>query len=83
MSFFLDPKYEPITPAFLQRNAEPFDMPITIIKEGKVDKKELQNMQKDERWLIAHLERFYQTEINNVLLATLDSKGTLKVFLYH
>ncbi|WP_404356789.1 DUF421 domain-containing protein [Cytobacillus firmus] len=83
ISFFLDPKYEPITPAFLQRDAEPFEMPRTIIKEGKVDKKVLQTIQKDERWLIAHLERFYQTEINNVLLATMDSKGTLKIFLYH
>jgi uncharacterized membrane protein YcaP (DUF421 family) len=82
ISFFLDPKYEPITPAYLQRNAEPFDMPRTIIKEGKVDKEALQTMQKDEGWLIAHLDHFYQTEINNVLLATMDSKGTLKIFLY-
>lgn len=82
ISFFLDPKYEPITPAYLQRSAEPFDLPRTIIKEGKVDKQTLQTMQKDEGWLIAHLQRFYQTEINNVLLATMDSKGTLKIFLY-
>ncbi|PWW31060.1 uncharacterized membrane protein YcaP (DUF421 family) [Cytobacillus oceanisediminis] len=83
ISFFLDPKYEPITPASLQMNAEPFDMPRTIIKEGKVDKKELKNIQKDESWLVSHLEGLYQTEIKNVLLATMDGKGNLKVFLYN
>ncbi|WP_264739941.1 DUF421 domain-containing protein [Cytobacillus firmus] len=83
ISFFLDPKYEPITPAFLHRKTDPFEMPKTIIKEGKVDKKELENLQKDEKWVNAQLKSFYQTEIDNVLLATLDGKGTLKVFLYH
>ncbi|WP_394140496.1 DUF421 domain-containing protein [Cytobacillus oceanisediminis] len=83
ISLFLDPKYEPITLASLQMNAEPFDMPRTIIKEGKVDKKELKYIQKDEGWLVSNLESLYQTEIKNVLLATMDGKGNLKVFLYN
>ncbi len=83
LSFFLDPKYEPITPASIQMKAEPFDMPRTIIKEGKVNKNELIQIQKDESWLASTLESLYKTEIKNVLLATIDSKGTLKVFLYN
>lgn len=82
ISFFLDPKYEPITPEFYQLKTEPFDLPRTIIKDGKIVAKELKQIQKDEGWVVTNLERLYQTEVKNVLLATLDQKENLKVFLY-
>ncbi len=82
ISFFLDPKYEPITPEFYQLKTEPFDLPRTIIKDGKVVAKELKQFQKDEGWVVTNLERLYQTEVKNVLLATLDQKENLKIFLY-
>lgn len=83
MSVFLDPQYEPVTPASLKIKTEPFDMPRTIVKEGKLLPQELHQMNKDEEWLISSLKNNFQTEIQNVLLATLDQKGKLKVFLYH
>lgn len=83
MSVFLDPQYEPVTPATLKIKTEPFDMPRTIIKEGKMISKELKQINKDEDWVISSLNNLYQTEIKNVLLATLDTKGDLKVFLYN
>lgn len=83
MSVFLDPQYEPVTPAALKIKTEPFDMPKTIIKEGKLIRQELNQMNKDEDWLISSLKNNYQAEIQNVLLATLDKKGSLKVFLYN
>ncbi|MBM7648191.1 uncharacterized membrane protein YcaP (DUF421 family) [Bacillus ectoiniformans] len=82
ISVFLDPKYEPLTPASLQKKPEPFDLPRTIIKEGKINSKELKQAYKDEGWVVSKLENLYQTEVKNVLLATLDSKNNLKVFLY-
>ncbi|MEG9298355.1 YetF domain-containing protein [Mangrovibacillus sp. Mu-81] len=82
ISVFLDPKYEPLTPYALQLETEPFDFPRTIIKEGKIDEAALTHIQKDERWVIERLEKHYQTEPKNVLLATLDRNDTLKVFLY-
>jgi uncharacterized membrane protein YcaP (DUF421 family) len=82
MSVFLDPKYEPITPSHYQMDIEPFDFPRTIIKEGKIDSKELRQIQKDEGWVVSSLANLYQTEVKNVLLATFDNKGNLKVFLY-
>jgi uncharacterized membrane protein YcaP (DUF421 family) len=82
MSVFLDPKYEPLTPSHYQMETEPFDFPRTIIKEGKIDYKELKQIQKDEGWVISSLENLYQTDVKNVLLATIDNKGNLKVFLY-
>ncbi|MBU3107908.1 DUF421 domain-containing protein [Clostridium gasigenes] len=82
ISVFLHPKYEPITPSSLQLETEPFDLPRTIIKEGKINFKELNQIHRDEVWVASSLENLYQTDINNVLLATLDKKGNLRVFLY-
>jgi uncharacterized membrane protein YcaP (DUF421 family) len=82
VSFFLDPKYEPLTPDYFQMKADPFDLPRIIIKEGTINQSELQQSQKDEAWVISSLEKLYQTEVKNVLLATVDSKSNLKVFLY-
>lgn len=82
ISFFLDPKYEPITHASLQTEPEPFDFPKTIIKEGRINFKELKQIGRDERWVVSRLESLYHTEVKNVLLATLNKKGEMKVFLY-
>lgn len=82
ISIFLDPKYQPITPSTMQLRTEPFDLPRTIIKEGKINSNELLQIQKDEDWVISKLENFYQTDIKNVLLATVDKNDNLKVFLY-
>lgn len=81
LSVFLDPKYEPLTPSSTQMT-EPFDFPRTIIKEGKLNSEVLNQVQKDESWVISKLEKLYQTEVKNVLLATLDKKENFKVFLY-
>ena len=82
ISVFLDPNYEPITPSSLNIEIEPFNLSRTIIKEGKINFKELKELNKDEDWIVSKLESLYHTEIKNVLLATLDNKDNLKVFLY-
>ena len=82
ISVFLHPKYEPITPSSFNMETEPFNLPRTIIKEGKINSKELKQIHRDEGWVVSSLESLYQTEVKNVLLATLDKKGNLKVFLY-
>ncbi|WP_121612408.1 DUF421 domain-containing protein [Mesobacillus foraminis] len=82
ISFFLHPKYEPVTPAFLKMEADSFDFPRTIIKEGRLNIEELEKTHKDEEWVVSCLKRNYQTDVKHVLLATLDRKETLKVFLY-
>ena len=82
ISVFLHPKYDPITPSSLQMETEPFNLPMTFIKEGKIIFKQLKQINRDEGWVVSSLESLYQTEVKNVLLATLDNKGSLKVFLY-
>ncbi|WP_315079416.1 DUF421 domain-containing protein [uncultured Clostridium sp.] len=82
ISVFLHPEYEPITHSSLHIEMEPFNFPRTIIKEGKINFKELKGLHKDEDWVVSKLENLYQTGVKNVLLATLDNKDNLKVFLY-
>ncbi|MFA6941357.1 MAG: DUF421 domain-containing protein [Clostridiaceae bacterium] len=82
ISVFLHPEYEPVTPSSMQMETEPFDLPRTLIKEGKIEYKELKQINRDEGWVVSSLKSLYQTEVKNVLLATLDNKGNLKVFLY-
>lgn len=83
LSVFLDPKYEAITPSTYNMVTEPFDLPKTIIKEGKIELHALQQLNKDEGWLINTLRSQYRTEVGNVLLATMDRKNNLTLFLYH
>lgn len=82
ISVFLHPEYEPVTHSSLQIKTAPFYLPKTIIKEGKIDSHELKQINKDESWVISKLENSYHTEVKNVLLATLDDKDNLNVFLY-
>jgi uncharacterized membrane protein YcaP (DUF421 family) len=82
VSVFLDPKYNPITPATYKMKPEPFDLPKTIIKEGTISSNVLKQLDKDEVWVVEKLENLYHTNIKNVLLATIDQKDNLKVFLY-
>ncbi|MFJ7728139.1 DUF421 domain-containing protein [Neobacillus sp. NPDC097160] len=82
ISIFLDPQYEAITPSTYQLQTEPFELPKTIIKEGKIDFHTLKQINKDEEWLVDALRSHHQTEVNSVLLATIDCKNELKVFLY-
>ncbi|WP_338779087.1 DUF421 domain-containing protein [Metabacillus sp. FJAT-52054] len=83
LSVFLHPDYEPLTPASLKLKSEPFDFPRTIIMEGRVLSEVLRQLHKEESWVISRLESLYQAEVQHVLLATLDGKEQLKVFLYH
>lgn len=82
LAVFLHPKYEPVTPSLMQIQVEPFDLPKTLIKEGKIDYDELKQINKDESWIASNLKNSYQAEVKDVLLATFDNKGNLKVFLY-
>ncbi|MDU1538680.1 MAG: DUF421 domain-containing protein [Paeniclostridium sordellii] len=82
ISVFLHPEYEPITPSALGIKTQSFTFSKTIIKEGKINFNELKTLNKDECWVVSKLENLYQTEVKNVLLATLDNKDNLKVFLY-
>ena len=81
ISVFLHPQYEPITPSFYKQKTEPFYIPKTIIKEGKIDYDELKQINKSEEWVVSSLKKT-NTNINNVLLGTIDNKDNINLFLY-
>ncbi|NHC41849.1 DUF421 domain-containing protein [Bacillus sp. MM2020_1] len=82
ISIFLDPKHEALTPEICRMKTEPFDLPRTIIKEGKIDLTVLREINKEEGWLINVLQNHHQTEVKNVLFATIDRNNDIKVFFY-
>ncbi|MGD6816378.1 DUF421 domain-containing protein [Metabacillus sp. 113a] len=82
MSVFLHPAYEPLTPALMQMQTEAFDFPRTVIKEGRLATEVLTILNKDEAWLRTRLQAQFRTDVKQVLLATLDRKDNLQVFLY-
>ncbi|WP_026576803.1 DUF421 domain-containing protein [Bacillus sp. UNC438CL73TsuS30] len=82
MSIFLDPQYEPLTPSNYQMKTDPFDLPKTLISEGEINFHVLQQIKKDEKWLYNHLRNSHQTDVSNVLLATIDRKSKLNILLY-
>ncbi|WP_409299113.1 DUF421 domain-containing protein [Peribacillus sp. SCS-26] len=82
LSVFLDPQYEPLTPALSGIKTEPFFLPRTLIKEGSINPNVLREIQKDTDWVIMNLKGKYGTEVEKVLLATVDRDDSLKVFLY-
>lgn len=82
ISIFLNPKFEALTPATYQMQLEPFDLPKTIIKEGKIDFSVLEEKNVEEEWVIHNLKSIHQVEVSNVLLGTVDSNNNLKIFLY-
>ncbi|SMQ83789.1 Uncharacterized membrane protein YcaP, DUF421 family [Bacillus sp. OV166] len=82
ISIFLDPKYEALTPANYQKKIEPFDLPRTIIKEGKIDFTALQQIRVEEGWVVNQLKTLHQVEVSNVLLGTIDCQKNLQIFLY-
>ncbi|MEH7081572.1 YetF domain-containing protein [Neobacillus drentensis] len=83
ISIFLDPKYTALTPANYQMTVEPFDLPKTVIREGKLDYSALKELNVMEDWLVHTLRSLHQVEVRNILLATIDSQKKIQVFLFN
>ncbi|AXI08868.1 hypothetical protein CUC15_08045 [Oceanobacillus zhaokaii] len=83
ISIFLYPQHQPITHSTLATPMQPFHLPKTIIKEGKIEYNELQKIGKDEKWVIDNLATTHNQKIDNILLATIDENNNFKLFLYN
>lgn len=82
ISFFVSPYNQTVTRGDLNIITDPFDFPITVVKEGNIEKPVLKQIEKDENWLISALKANHNVELQDVLLATIDKKNELKIFLY-
>jgi len=83
ISFFLESQYQTLTPKDMKLMTKSFSLPITIIKDGKIDFEELKQTGKDENWLKNQIRTVHSLDIKNILLATIDDKNNkINVFLY-
>jgi uncharacterized membrane protein YcaP (DUF421 family) len=83
ISFFLESQYQTLTPKDMKLMTKSFSLPITIIKDGKIDFEELKQTGKDENWVKNQIRTVHSLDIKNILLATIDDKNNkINVFLY-
>ncbi|MCA1055642.1 DUF421 domain-containing protein [Rossellomorea aquimaris] len=82
ISIFHKPEHQPVTMKDYAPSHTPFDLPVPIIEEGKINNRELQHINKDETWLNQQLKLSYDTSVHDVLLATIDKQEKIKVYLY-
>jgi uncharacterized membrane protein YcaP (DUF421 family) len=79
ISVFLNPKYQPVTPADLKLETSPFNLIKPIIVDGKIDKAFLSELGKDLQWLELNLASAYN-QIRDVRLATADDNGNIRIY---
>jgi uncharacterized membrane protein YcaP (DUF421 family) len=82
ISIFLNTKNQTVTTADMQLQTKPFDFPRIIIKEGRIDLNELNQICKDEIWLKNLIKIKFNADVNDILLATINNSDNLKIFLY-
>ena len=81
ISFFESPQYQGPTRSDFNMAPEPFDLPEVVVREGKIDRQALRQAEKDEAWLLSVLKEEHYVQLQDVLLATLDRSGEVKVFV--
>lgn len=67
----------PVVPADLHIETKYEGIPITLIIDGYVFKKNLEKLKLNETWLQGELQKFGITDFKKVLLASLDTEGKL------
>ena len=82
ISFFLHPQYQPVTPSDMKLVTAAFDLPKTIIKQGKIDVTELSTLGKDKKWVTETIKTTFNLDVNEILLATIDKNDRIKIMLY-
>ena len=79
LSVFPKAQKRPTTPEDFQIATQYEGLPLTVIMDGKLNSKNLQQGNKDLAWLKGELKKQTINQIEDVLLASLDSSGTLFV----
>lgn len=77
LSVFPKSQKRPVTPEDLKINTSFEGLPHVLIMDGKLHESTLQETNKDLTWLKSQLRKHGINRIEDVLLASLDSSGTL------
>ncbi|RFB18860.1 DUF421 domain-containing protein [Bacillus sp. HNG] len=84
VSIFLKSEHQPLTPNSFNAPIQPFQYPKTIIKEKKIDQNVLNEIGKNEDWLLQKLQATIKNiTLNEILLGTIDENENVRLFLYH
>ncbi|GGB64354.1 DUF421 domain-containing protein [Fictibacillus barbaricus] len=78
---FLQPSYQTVIQKDLSLPSKPFDYPQIVIKEGKINQKELSKIGKDEEWLHEQLKKKH-AKLPDILIATLNHQEQLHLMFY-
>src|SRR5690606_7879556 len=81
VSFFASPQYQGPTRQGFDMIPEPFDLPVVVMREGKIDRQALGQAGKDETWCLSVLKEEHYVQLKDVLLATVERSGKVKVFV--
>lgn len=79
ISVFLEAAYQTLTPNDMQIPKSPFFLPVVIIREGQVDLKALHEINKTKGWLIDVLNKTYNKDAKDILLATVDANYNVQI----
>lgn len=69
----------PVQPSDMSIGTSPVFLGFPLIIEGKINKENLNFLQKDPKWLMAQLQNFSITNLEDVLYAQMDGQGQLHV----
>lgn len=79
VSVILKPEKAPATPQDLSLAVQNPGLPLPLILDGKINRKNLKKFAKDESWLRNELSRQGYASPKNVLLCTLDELGGMSI----
>ncbi len=80
LSILPKPEYRPLTPQDMKIKVSSESLCANIIIDSKIMHKNLENMNKDEKWLLKELKVKGYSDLSKILLATLDINEKVVVY---
>lgn len=80
ISFLPKSKYDVLTANDMKVKVDKSALVTNLVIDGKIMKKHLKKINKDEKWLITRLNNLGYTSLEDILLVTCDNKEKITVF---
>lgn len=83
LSVLKKPEYLPLTRKDMNIKAKPTGISTELVYDGKLIEQNLQQMNKDKRWLMNQLKKYGIKDVSEAFLVTLNDAGSLYVDKYN
>ena len=83
LSVLKKPEYLPLTRKDMNIKAKPTGISTELVYDGKLIEQNLQQMNKDKRWLMNQLKKYGIRDVSEAFLVTLNDAGSLYVDKYN